>query len=337
MSEQNDKKHQDEQVLIDYLLGRSDQAQSQAVQSRLEKDAEFRRLHQDIQNTLAAVKLQPALAPPEGLADRTIARLRQVRATDALIARAELGRRVMFRPRVNLRDVVAVASVLLLAGFVYFFTIGRTNAASLRDRCLAQMTQIGRATQAYANENDGSLPISSATLRPWLASAGGGVVSNSTGLFHLVSAGYAPPEIFQCPGTGGASHPSFAVQAGMTDFPHGTFIGYSYQHTLGRGLSLNDPALKSVAGDMAILADSNPLFTGGRFQPQRLGNPLSQNHGGKGQNVLYLDGHARWANNAAVGVNGNNIYLADGVFKYRGDETPANPTDTFLLPTYSSR
>ncbi|MGA2265954.1 MAG: hypothetical protein ABSH10_05930 [Phycisphaerae bacterium] len=333
----NEQRHQDEQVLIDYLLGRCDQADLQAVRSRLEKDAEFRRLHQDVQNTLAALKFQTALSPPEGLADRTIARLRQVRATDALIARAEVGRRIVFRPRVSLRDVVAVASVLLLAGFAYFFTIGRTNAAALRDRCLAQMGQIGRATQAYAHENDGSLPISSATMHPWLASAGGGVMSNSTGLFRLVSTGYAPPEIFQCPGTGGANHASFAVQAGMTDFPQGTFIGYSYQHTLGRGLSLNDPALKSVAGEMAILADSNPLFTGGRFQPQRLNNPLSQNHGSKGQNVLYLDGHARWTNTANAGVKGNNIYLADGIYKYRGDETPADPTDSFLLPAYSSR
>jgi hypothetical protein len=123
--------------------------------------------------------------------------------------------------------------------------------------------------------------------------------------------------------------------AGMTDFPQGRFIGYSYQHSLGQGLSLNDSTLRAAAAEMAILADSNPLFAGGRFRPGRLGAAVSDNHDGRGQNVLYLDNHARWTTSALAGVQGNNIYLAEGVLEYRGDEAPVSPTDTFLLPAYS--
>ena len=35
-------------------------------------------------------------------------------------------------------------------------------------------------------------------------------------------------------------------------------------------------------------------------------------------------------------MNGNNIYIAEGIYTYRGDETPVSPTDTFLMPAYTS-
>ena len=197
------------------------------------------------------------------------------------------------------------------------------------------MGDIGRAVHAYAEENNGFLPLSASVAGPWLASSGGEVFSNSAGLFQLIRLNYAPAEEFQCPATAGPAPAGFALMAGMTDFPQGRFIGYSYQHTLGRGLSLDDPVLHAVAGEMVILADSNPLFTGGHFHPSRIGTALSDNHEGRGQNVLYLDNHVRWANTPTVGVGGNNIYLAEGVYQYRGDEAPVSATDTFLLPAYS--
>jgi hypothetical protein len=141
--------------------------------------------------------------------------------------------------------------------------------------------------------------------------------------------------MFQCPAVSGTKPANFAVMAGMTDFPQARFIGYSYQYALGAGLSLNDPALRAAAAEMAILADSNPLFSGGRFRPARLGTAVSENHNGRGQNVLYLDNHTRWTTSPRAGVHGNNIYLAEGVLEYRGDEAPVSPTDTFLLPAYS--
>ena len=68
-----------------------------------------------------------------------------------------------------------------------------------------------------------------------------------------------------------------------------------------------------------------------------LGASAGDNHQGAGQNVLYLDGHVSWSDTAQAGVRGNNIFLAEGIFHYRGDETPAGPTDTFLLPAYLPR
>lgn len=329
----------DEQLLIDYCLGRCEADQAQAVGWRLQEDAAFAALHQDIRNTLAAMDLVTILEPPAGLAQRTINRLRQVHATEALIARAELARRPASRSRFSLRELAAVASVVLLLGLGFYLTLGRGDqslrARQLASLCEARLGEIGRAAHAYAEENDAFLPVSAPVAGPWLAASGQEVLSNSTALFQLIRLNYAPAETFQCPGTAGPRPAGFAVMAGMTDFPHGKFIGYSYQHTLGRGLSLNDPVLRAAAAEMVILADSNPLFAGGRFHPGRVATAVSNNHDRRGQNVLYLDNHVRWAVTATVGVGGNNIYLAEGVLQYRGDEAPASPTDTFLLPAYS--
>lgn len=71
----------------------------------------------------------------------------------------------------------------------------------------------------------------------------------------------------------------------------------------------------------------------------------SRNHGGVGQNVLYVDAHVEFADRPNVGVNMDNIYTVfDSYLDLRGiiigaigdypDETygPAAQTDSFLVP-----
>jgi hypothetical protein len=47
--------------------------------------------------------------------------------------------------------------------------------------------------------------------------------------------------------------------------------------------------------------------------------------------------HVDFKKSPNVGVRGDNIYLAEGVYKYDGAETPTTPTDTFLLPAFPER
>lgn len=338
-----DHRNDDEVLLIDFLLGRCEGQRAGLVARRLQEDGEFRKLHDDLRNALTAMKLLPELAPPEGLAQRTVERLRQVRSTEALIAREELSRRSPARRVFSLRDVIAAAAAVIVLGVVLFSSGGDILRSlggaqrAMQELCLANQQQIGQAVAFYAADNAGFLPVSSAEQRPWLGGPNQQAASNSEALFRLAQQGYAQPEVFQCPGVSGRSPGKFAMQAGMTDFPASRFVGYSYQYAMGQAPSVNDPQLRTAVGEMAILADSNPLFSGGRFQPSRLSSAVSDNHHKRGQNVLYLDQHAQWTKTAAAGVGGNNIYLADGVYNYTGDETPAGPTDTFLLPTYAQR
>jgi anti-sigma-K factor RskA len=156
----------DEQLLIDYLLGRCDEAQTQAVQRRIAEDAAFRALHRDLRNALGAMALIPVLEPPADLAERTIHRMRQVRATEALIARAEMARRPASRSRFSLRELAAVASVVLLMGLGFYLTLGRSvQARQLAALCEARLGDIGKAAHMYAANNGGAMPVSVRTTR----------------------------------------------------------------------------------------------------------------------------------------------------------------------------
>jgi anti-sigma-K factor RskA len=329
----------DEALLMDFLTGSSPESAGE-IQRRLEQEPEFRALHDDIARTLSALKLAPEVAPPADLAQRTLLRIERLRKTEALVAREELHRRTFFRPMFSLRELgaVAVAAVVLVA--VFLPSVQKARQQTAADLCASQQAQIGAAINMFTGANNGSLPSVSASQVQgrWLPAEGQQSVSNSTGLFKLIIAGYAPSELFQCPAVGGQSPSGFALQAGMADFPAAKFVNYSYQHNLGANeLSINNPALQAVAKDMAILADETPLFVGGRFRPDRINLPGSDSHGQRGQNVLYLDMHVQWAHSPAVGVGGDHIFLVNGINNYRGDEAPSGSTDSFLLPSYSGK
>jgi hypothetical protein len=329
-----EQRRNDEALLMDLLAGRSPDA-AEEIRLRLEQESEFRALRDDIGNSLAAMKLAPELEPPAGLAERTLARINSLRKTEALVAREELHRRTFFRPTFSLREIGAVAAAAIVLAAVFVPSVYNARQQAAADLCASHQAQIGAGASMYANANNGFLPCTGAPQGRWLPAEGQKATSNSIGPFKLVIAGYVPPAMFQCPAAGGGSAAGFAVQAGMNDFPAGKFITYSYQHTLGtNGLSLSNPALAKATKDMAIMADETPLFAGGRFHPERLNTPRSLNHGGRGQNVLYLDMHVQWAGSPNVGVDGDHIYLVKGITNYRGDEAPAGPTDSFLLPSY---
>ena len=262
-----------------------------------------------------------------------MARIDSARQTDALLAREELSRRDVIRPTFSLRELGAIAGVVLL--LVSVFGVSYREARRRKDRslCAARVARLGSALLTYASRNNGYLPAAGGDRRRWLPTASQPAVSNSGGPFRLVRSGYVKPPTFQCPAVGGES---FAVQGWMTDFPASKFISYSYQHSLGpKGLWIEDKRLVGVKANMAILADSTPLFDNGQFRRDRVRAPVSANHDGVGQNVLYLDMHVDFRHGPSVGVMGDNIFLAEGVYEYDGDEEPTGPTDTFLLPAFS--
>jgi hypothetical protein len=324
---------EDEAALIDFLTGRCDDPRAEQIRRRLADDAGFRRLHDDLANTFAALHLLPEAEPPEDLARRTVARVKAHRKTEVLLAREEATRGA-FRPTFRFRELAAIAAVLIVLGSVLIPSVYHARSTASVEVCAARIGQIGTGLLTYASANEGQLPVATSERRSWLSDAGQDAASNSAALFRLMDNGHvSSPLSFQCPAVGGGS---FVVTAGMSDFPAGQYVSYSYQHAVGGNtLSVRDPVLAEVDEDMAILADSSPVFDGGRFHRERVSDTASPNHDGTGQNVLYLDMHVDWATDANVGVNGDNIYLADGIYEYDGLETPSAPTDTFLLPAYT--
>jgi len=328
-------KQDDADRLIDLLLGQCDPEVESSIRRRLARDRQLRSVHDDVARALGAMSLAGHTEPPGDLADRTLARIRQHEQTNALLAREQLTLRAR-RPTFLLRELVAVAAILLVMLGAFALWRRQARRDQLAALCRGQVGQIGTGMLAYANSNGGFLPAANQSWRRWLPAAGQPAVSNSSGLFKLVVQEFVPPSVFRCPGVQGraVSKAGFSVQPGMTDFPAAGHINYSYQHTLGgRKLSLKRSA--AVAGAMAILVDSNPVFSGGRFRRERLNDKTSDNHDHTGQNVLYLDRHVAWVEGPDVGVGGDNIFLVEGVVDYLGDEEPADETDSFLLPAYS--
>lgn len=330
-----DNQRANEMLLIDFLLGRCDDARAEEVRRRLGSDEALRRLHDDIRRTFAAMDLATEHEPPEDLVERTLARIRSAKQTDALLAREELQRRDVIRPTFSLREVGAIAGVVLLLVSVFGVSYREARRRRQRTMCGAQVARLASGLLTYASHNDKYLPAAGESpRRNWLPAAGRPGISNSAALFRLIKARYVEPPAFQCPAVGGRS---FVVVAGMKDFPHPESITYSYQYAIGlRGPWLEDKRFAKIKMSMAILSDSTPLFAGGQFRPDRLATAVSDNHDRVGQNVLYLDMHVEFKRRASVGVNGNNIYIAEGVYEYDGDEVPTGPDDTFLLPAFSN-
>jgi len=331
----SNQKQNDQMLLTDFLLGRCEPQAARAIRARLASEPDLQQMHDDLRNTLQALALLPEAQPPEDLADRTMAKIRSVRQTEALLTREEI-RHGAAKATFSWRELSAMAAAVVLLAVILIPSIRQARRQRTIELCSANVGRIGTGLLNYSIDNNLALPSVEGSQLRWLDGDGEAVASNSVALFKLIRTGYVmSPVVFQCPATSGRS---FAVQGWMVDFPSEDHIGYSYHHAIGENrLTTDDPNLSPVAEQMAILADRTPVFRHGRFLPEAVHTPASPNHDHAGQNVLYLDMHVGWKDTPAAGVEGNNIFLVDGVYEYRGDESPQAPTDTFLLPAHSGR
>lgn len=320
-------REKDESLLIDFVLGQCEEDAAKEVKRRLEEDKEFSALHQGIARTFQVMGRYEPPTPSENLVERTMARVRAMRQTEALVAAPSIRRRA-WTPTFTLRELTALAAMAVVAVGILIPTVSHARRQSQRELCMANQLQIGTALNSYAIDNNDAFPAAVGPTPNWMAKSGQ-AASNSSALFQLVAKTFASPDAFQCPAVGGKS---FAVQAGMIDFPHPQSISYSYQYSVNTAVHKSDRAVAGVAHDFAILADATPVFHDGSFDPVCAQGGQSRNHADGGQNVLYLDNTVRWATNCRAGVNGDNIWIVDGVYDYKGDEKPASPTDSFLLP-----
>ena len=157
------------------------------------------------------------------------------------------------------------------------------------------------------------------------------------------------------------------------DFRGYTYLSYAYQNPFGRRArprtSLDTrmpvgadkgPYYKSVAGQGGTGTTSDdrddeiqvPQQIGGGTSNQQIlrasndeWRPYnSQNHGGEGQNILFVDDHVKFEKRPIVGIDNDNIYTASddrnnrigyffGVVADRGTAyVPLTNTDAFLIP-----
>ncbi len=320
-------RERDEELLIDFVLGRCDEPTADAIRRRLASEAEFAALHENIAATFEALGKYAPPDVPANLVERTMGRLHAMRRSEALLEVRRM-RRSAVSPTFSFRELGALAAAAVLVVGILLPSLRHARQRTDQSLCAANVGRIGTALSLYADEN-GSFPGGGSKGGSWLRLPGMKRASNSAALFLLARQDYAVPDDFQCPAAGGQS---FVKQAGMTDFPSPGAVSYSFQHSLDRPIRPED--LAEVSEQMVILADRTPVFPDGLFRRECVKKVVSENHSDGVQNVLYLGLHVRSVRDCRVGVGGNNIFLAEGVYDYTGHEEPVSRTDSFVLPSF---
>lgn len=319
--------HPDDALLVDFTLGRLEAEQARQVRDRLAGDEQFACRSQAVARTLGRLDEYRVEGPDESLYARTMAKVNAAGKTSALLDRESAEARPVSFPTFSLRELGAVAAVLLIAAGVLLPSWQHARALSRRQMCVANAGRIGAGMTQYAHENAGYLPTIARQGAAWMPKPDRPSFSNSQNLFALVRGEFTDPANFVCPNAGSAP---LTVTSNMIDFPDARYISYSYHNNVNIAAPLR---LGDGPARMVILSDSSPMFEAGRLHAERVGEN-SANHAGRGQAVLRLDMSADWTERPDVGVDGDNIWTARGVEQYSGDETPADQNDSFMLQSY---
>ena len=229
------------------------------------------------------------------------------------------------------RGIGAIQVVLRVAGLVFVIVAVIGSAAAIlsywarvketdnRARCSENLRQIGMACQLRAQNFGDFYPTVAVGGAPSRPMASLSLVFREEYLKNR--------DVFCCPSTFDRCDD---LAPGDTFAPHGRpqtgpkakrrECSYGYDDLKG---PTTDP-------DVAIAADALPapgekttsvsIGIGGAGQKTGMN---SANHGGKGQNVLYYDGHTKWSCTCFCGVDDDNIYEA-------ADPANVAPTDSYI-------
>ncbi|MCG3126139.1 MAG: hypothetical protein CHACPFDD_00969 [Phycisphaerae bacterium] len=315
--------------LLDLYLGPISDSQRAELKARVAGDPALAREAEALASVFSALgMLRDDAAPPADLEAGIRARVRTAPLRLVRAADSELPSGMVVRVR-SLRDVLAVAAMIVL-----FVGIGVPSVLRMRERgqragCSANLAQLGQGLAAYAAQFNDSLPfVGWNPTATWQAGAAPAarVVPNRRHVYPLLREGLVrDPSRFVCPSRWDAPMAITDIRA-RHDFAESRNVSYGYQNMAGvRPSPRSDPA-------QPIMSDDNPLFDDGRFLTLRSGAAAnSRAHGGAGQNILTLGGRVIWSTTPDCGVGGDNIWTLSGVREYHGTEGPRSATDSHLI------
>ena len=289
------------QQLLGYLLGALDPSEQAEIEERLERDDHLRDDLEVLRRGLEPLSADALPdAPPPSLAERTC---------DLVLVRAHLQGREDAPPPVSrwtLPDMAVAAAVVLMASLLLFPAVNVSRANSQRAGCQNNLRELGAAIAAFSAQHQGLLPQMKAhgdvnfggAVDPDLLYDG--YVSDA-GAFVCPAARRDPDVEFRLPTRAqllreADRHGSGirAISLGSYAITLGHLAGGSYVPTRNLGRS-----------SFAMLSDSPSLY---------LPEHRSENHGGGGQNVLYEDGHVRFAATCQIAAGMDDIYRNDAGF-----------------------
>jgi prepilin-type processing-associated H-X9-DG protein len=291
--------------LVGYLLNALDPDTHRQVQAHLQQSADARgRLEalRRVLEPLAADRAEPAA--PSGLAVRTLGRVAEYccrelpRAPLPPSARAAGASRRFWRRA----DVLVAAAVLVTVLGVGLSWVVQSRAAANIEACKNNLRVFYAALRGYADHRANRLPDVAAVEPP----------RNVAGMVApiLIDAGTLPRDAdVGCPASSAPrtcplTLPSLRQLDAETFKRHAEELICCYAYSLGYrdGESYHGPRFDPDQPNhlLPVMADRPP-------RNPAAGN--SPNHGGTGQNVLFLDGHVGFFPTRNVGLNQDDIYL----------------------------
>lgn len=201
--------------------------------------------------------------------------------------------------------LVVIAIIGILAG-ILLPVLSRARESARRTQCMSNVKQIGMGLIMYANENSESFPSDSAY-------SGSSPAMRSLNL--LYDTYVSDSRVFNCTSdttvTTASNSGMSASTSGGTEAFTSTQCSYGYD----RAHTQADDA------DVALVADRPPATLSS--------SASTANHNGRGQNVVYIDGHVEFVNSPLAGW-----YASDGTTRdniYTDDTTTSGGTDTYII------
>ncbi len=291
--------------LLGYLLNTLDRDAHRAVEADLRLRPEVRARLEDLRQKLAPLAADAdEPEPPPGLAASTLARIAAHQAARRLLAapppsRRQVGTTSRRGPR--RADLVVAALILVLGAGMGMTWLARQWRDYRILACQNNLHGIWTALQAYADghSEDGAFPRVEAgpprnfagVYVPVLAGAG---IMGADVNTHCPAQPQRPTTICSLSDLEALGRRQPDEYKALT-----RDLGGDYAYSLGYNDGDDLMGLCRRSGDLLpILAD----------RPRIDGRGNSPNHGGAGQNVLYIGGQVRWCVEPTVGVDRDDIY-----------------------------
>lgn len=285
--------------LVEYALDLLDPVTKARVENYLLSHPEARARLELLEQALSPLAADADIVPPPTLALGTLARIAEHHcmlppAPPTPVDQAGPS------PRRRLRwpDGVVAALLLVLVGGLTFPLLARQWQAYQRVACANTMRQIHTALSVYGDNHDETFPF---IERNGPRSAAGLFVP------MLTDAGMLADVRVACPAAGSSEAPRRTLAEMETlhrenpaKYRQVAFdLAGRYAYSLGYLTEADrHTGLRRDSGDdLPLLADAGNVGAN------------SMNHGGAGQNVLFVGGNVRWCAHPGVGIDGDNIYL----------------------------
>ncbi len=311
--------------LLGYLLGALDEEAKAQVDARILSERDARRRLDQLRLALEPLAADKADAPPpSGLAVRMLARVAEYCCLDLPHAPVPSSRPAPMRSWWRCADVLVAACLFLTAlglALPAVFRLRERHDGVAMVECENNLRVLNNALQTYHDQHRQFPSVVGEHPRD----AAGMVIP------ILANAGVLPDAAsVRCPGSNAAASSPMTLAEARSLSPEEFFrqaanlvpsYAYSLGHKDNEG-NYHGPTLPDDqdASSFPLMADAPPLDGG-------MGN--SNNHRGKGQVVLFADGHVQFVNMRTVGYQKDDIYLN----KANKVAAGLDPHDTVLGPS----